>query len=138
MGPPVPITARVHSTAHSTPRSNRNITSFYGSSCANNGKDALNTPGTLPKRTLIIYYGVLICSSRVVPGDPHGEADVRLLEGAGVVGAVPRHRHHLAKGPQHVHQVVLVCRGRPRHHLLENRVAVIERKRLGYPGSGVA
>eukprot|EP00976_Prorocentrum_cordatum_P093531 1189411-Prorocentrum_minimum.AAC.1 len=25
-----------------------NITSFYGSSCANNGKDALNTPKTLP------------------------------------------------------------------------------------------
>ena len=25
-----------------------NITSFYGSSCANNGKDALDTPGTLP------------------------------------------------------------------------------------------
>ena len=25
----------------------RNITSFYGSSCANNGKDALNTPETL-------------------------------------------------------------------------------------------
>eukprot|EP00976_Prorocentrum_cordatum_P116977 1196237-Prorocentrum_minimum.AAC.4 len=38
MGPPVPMTARVHSTPQG------NITSFYGSSYANDGKGALNTP----------------------------------------------------------------------------------------------
>eukprot|EP00976_Prorocentrum_cordatum_P114204 1195816-Prorocentrum_minimum.AAC.14 len=57
-GPPVPITARVLSTpqkegayTHGADQwhegRGHNITSFYGSSCANNGKDALNTPETL-------------------------------------------------------------------------------------------
>ena len=34
-----------------------NITSFYGSSCANNGKGALNTPETLPIDMTDIYGG---------------------------------------------------------------------------------
>eukprot|EP00959_Pyramimonas_sp_CCMP1952_P047092 983126-Pyramimonas_sp.AAC.1 len=38
------------------------ITSFYGSSCAKNGKDALNTPETLPINSnyisYIMYWGV--------------------------------------------------------------------------------
>ena len=44
------FTARVHSTPH-RPFLNltNHITSFYGSSCANNGKGALNTPEALPQ-----------------------------------------------------------------------------------------
>eukprot|EP00959_Pyramimonas_sp_CCMP1952_P373308 7817795-Pyramimonas_sp.AAC.1 len=38
-----------------------NITSFYGSSCANNGKGALNTPETLP--TTLRYNIVLNSTS---------------------------------------------------------------------------
>eukprot|EP00976_Prorocentrum_cordatum_P058752 1173630-Prorocentrum_minimum.AAC.1 len=37
-----------------------NITSFYGSSCANNGKGALNTPKTLPQRDMLEYQHVVI------------------------------------------------------------------------------
>ena len=31
-----------------------NISSFYGSSCANNDKDALNTPETLPEKVSLV------------------------------------------------------------------------------------
>eukprot|EP00959_Pyramimonas_sp_CCMP1952_P409974 8592006-Pyramimonas_sp.AAC.1 len=49
---------------------NPNITSFYGSSCANNnGKDALNTPETLPPTAGIYrwYIAPLVGHAPVAP-----------------------------------------------------------------------
>eukprot|EP00976_Prorocentrum_cordatum_P115042 1195945-Prorocentrum_minimum.AAC.2 len=43
-GPPVPITARMHPTPQIISIYHYNIALFYGSSCANNDKDAPNTP----------------------------------------------------------------------------------------------
>eukprot|EP00976_Prorocentrum_cordatum_P103547 1193519-Prorocentrum_minimum.AAC.1 len=40
-----------------------NITSFYGSSCANNGKDALITPGTLP--ILLLHHRSSVSFARL-------------------------------------------------------------------------
>eukprot|EP00959_Pyramimonas_sp_CCMP1952_P312160 6533374-Pyramimonas_sp.AAC.1 len=44
-----------------------NITSFYGSSCADDGKDALNTPETLPVGCYNVTHDVTKESHRVTP-----------------------------------------------------------------------
>eukprot|EP00976_Prorocentrum_cordatum_P069479 1179563-Prorocentrum_minimum.AAC.2 len=41
------------------PQPERNITSFYGSSCANNGKDALNTPGRPQPESIYLWRRLL-------------------------------------------------------------------------------
>mmetsp|Transcript_58738 Transcript_58738/g.155401 ORF Transcript_58738/g.155401 Transcript_58738/m.155401 type:complete len:581 (+) Transcript_58738:1055-2797(+) len=49
--------------------------------------------------------------------DAHGQAHVGLLERGGVVGAVARHRHHLAHLLEAPHHGQLVLGAAPRHHL---------------------
>eukprot|EP00976_Prorocentrum_cordatum_P060967 1176112-Prorocentrum_minimum.AAC.1 len=56
-----------------------NITSFYGSSCANNGKDALNTPEALPSSSSSCPF-----PTRAVPiNHQRSEKLSRLFVGAG-------------------------------------------------------
>eukprot|EP00976_Prorocentrum_cordatum_P057317 1155885-Prorocentrum_minimum.AAC.3 len=50
------------------------MTSFHGSSCVNNGKDALNTPETLPFRTSSGYAQVPSASSAVTIVTTHVDA----------------------------------------------------------------
>eukprot|EP00959_Pyramimonas_sp_CCMP1952_P107462 2246742-Pyramimonas_sp.AAC.2 len=51
------VGVKLHQYAHALrglTRTSSNVASFYGSSCANNGKDALNTP-IVYKRSYMIY-----------------------------------------------------------------------------------
>eukprot|EP00976_Prorocentrum_cordatum_P085753 1186225-Prorocentrum_minimum.AAC.1 len=96
-----------------------NIASFYGSSCANNGKDALNTPGDY-------FYIPLYCSSLVYAGaaagaEPAGDdvrpggerrlghRELKLPSGRGAPPAPPRkvrgvHVDHANHPGLHLHQ----------------------------------
>eukprot|EP00959_Pyramimonas_sp_CCMP1952_P227747 4761771-Pyramimonas_sp.AAC.1 len=63
-----------------------NITSFYGSSCANNGSDALNTQGPAYACLLLLLFPGAHADSVAAPQPRHHDC-----------GAV---RHHHARGPE--------------------------------------
>eukprot|EP00976_Prorocentrum_cordatum_P074222 1181426-Prorocentrum_minimum.AAC.6 len=65
-----------------------NITSFYGSSSANNGKGALNTPETLPHfLPLLSFMDPLLLMAELVEGAP-GDCETGGLWGGKTVGPI--------------------------------------------------
>eukprot|EP00976_Prorocentrum_cordatum_P060717 1176016-Prorocentrum_minimum.AAC.4 len=77
---------------HSTPQTN-NITSCYGSSCANNGKDALNTPETLKGDSTARYLTSRSShprgASRWPRGSPPSRGRGRARAGSGAASPAP-------------------------------------------------
>ena len=70
-------------------------------------------------------------------GDAHGHADIRPLQGRGVVDPVPGHGHHLALRLEDIHQAELMFRGHPGEHpdlpegLFELRITQLVELRTG-------
>ncbi len=56
-------------------------------------------------------------SAKMRTGNAHGQANVGLLQGGRVVGAVAGHRHDVAQLLQQLHQMELVLRRAARQHL---------------------
>ncbi len=71
----------------------------------------------------------------VGPGDPHGDADIRLLERGRVVHAVAGHRDHVAARLERLHEAQLLLGRHAREHVgvvgRGDELGVLQRRHLG-------